>query len=124
VNFAGEVANIKKARAAGGHLEYRPFATIVSLAVVPAPASAQDFVAQLGGQRASYAIVGIAKGPLAAFIVDSSGKEIQSLGKVGPDSLIREAYFGVFRTDPIGPIWYQIAAGDCTSVWVAGTCIE
>jgi hypothetical protein len=116
------VANIDKAKAAGGHLEYDPYATITALALAPAPTAAQEFVNVLSGERPQYAIVATARGPLAAYIVDASGKKTQLGTPISAQTAFRQAYFGQYRDTAIGPIWFQLAYGDCGSGWMAGTC--
>src|ERR1700736_1375128 len=58
--FAEEVANMNKAKATGGHLEYDPLATVTAIAIVTPPVAAQSFVSSLSGQRPQYAIVATA----------------------------------------------------------------
>jgi hypothetical protein len=120
--FQQEVANIDKAKAVGGHLEYDPYATITALAVAPAPAAAQNFVNTLSGQRPQYAVVATARGPLAAYIVDTSGRKTPLGAPLSAQTVFRQAYFGHYQDGPIGPIWFQLAYGDCASAWMAGTC--
>jgi hypothetical protein len=119
--FAEEVANINKAKAAGGHLEYDPLATVTAIAIVTSPVAAQSFVSSLSGQRPRYAIVATAQGPLNAYIVDPLGKRTL-LGQTPAGKTFRQAYFGQYQDGPIGALWFQFAFGDCASVWMAGTC--
>jgi hypothetical protein len=119
--FSAEVANLNKAKAAGGHLDYDPLATYTAIAVVPAPAAAAEFAYTISGRRPQYAIVATAQGPLNAYIVDSSGKRTL-LGQTPAGKTFRQAFFGQYQDESIGPIWFQLAAGDCGSVWMAGAC--
>ena len=119
--FAEEVANIAKAKAAGGHLEYDPLATITAISVVTPSTAAQTFVSDLSGQLPQYAVVSTAQGPLNAYIVDSSGKRTL-LGQTPAGKTFRQAYFGQYQDGSIGPLWFQFAFGDCGSAWMAGTC--
>jgi hypothetical protein len=120
--FATEVDNIHKAMTAGGHIEINPIATLVSLSIVPAPPHAQDYAFTLSGRRPQYALVVTYQGPLASYIVDDSGKRLQTLGTTPAGVRFSDANFGEYANSPIGPIWFQLAADDCNSAWVAGTC--
>jgi hypothetical protein len=55
--FGQEIANMQQAKAAGGHIEIDPLASLVDVALVPAPGAAADYVASLSGQRPRYALV-------------------------------------------------------------------
>jgi hypothetical protein len=120
--FGGEVANMDQARAVGGHIELDPPATLNLLALVPTPAAARQYADSLSGEEPQYAIVATAQGPLAVYIVDSSGKR-HLHGPLTPAGVVfRQAYFGQYRTGSIGPLWFGLAFGACGSAWMAGTC--
>jgi hypothetical protein len=120
--FAGEVANMRKAQAAGGHLQYDPPASITGLAIVPAPQSAQDYALNLSGERPAYALVETLHGPLKAYVVTIAGQR-QPLGPSTPaDEIFRQAFFGHYANPAVGPLWFQLADDDCQSPWVAGAC--
>jgi hypothetical protein len=119
--FSEEVSNINKAKAVGGHLDYEPLATYSAIALVPAPAAAAAFADTISGQRPQFAIVATLQGPLNTYIVDASGKRTL-LGQTAAGQTFRQAVFGQYQDGSIGPIWFELAAGDCGSVWMAGTC--
>lgn len=119
--FAPEVSTMEQAKAAGGHLEFDPAATLTGIAIVPAPVAAADYVSNLSGARPKFAVVGTFQGPIAAFIVTPSGSK-QELGHTNAGVVFRVATFGQFKQSGIGPLWFQMASADCGSAWMAGTC--
>jgi hypothetical protein len=119
--FAGEVSTVQQAKGAGGHLEYDPSATETAISIVPASAEARDYVTNLSGQTAHYAVVGTLRGPITAYIVGKSGERTE-IGHTGSGVVFRRAAFGRYRNDLIGPIWFQFASDNCASAWMAGTC--
>jgi hypothetical protein len=122
--FAGEVASMREAQTAGGHIRLDPPATLVGISLVPAPAKAASYVGTLSGLTPAYALVVTFRGPLASYVVDSSGNRIKKLGETPAGIMYAQAVFGEYRAGPAGPVWYQLAAGDCQSAWMAGTCVR
>ncbi|MDQ6774442.1 MAG: hypothetical protein M3024_15915 [Candidatus Dormibacteraeota bacterium] len=120
--FDPEIGTMRMAKSLGGHLRGDPDATTVGVALTPAPAGAQDFVKALSGEQPAFAVVVTEQGPLAVDVVDPSGKVIKKLGQTAAGVTFQGATFGRFRTDQIGPIWYQLASASCGSTWLAGTC--
>jgi hypothetical protein len=120
--FAPEVGTMNQAKAAGGHLAYEPAATLVAINVVPSSSSAQQFVTGLSGENPPFALAVTYHGPLAAYIVDSSGRKLQELGHTGAGVTFEQAVFGEYIDSQIGSIWFQLATGDCRSAWMGGTC--
>ena len=113
---------MQKAKAAGGHIEIDPQASFLGIAIVAVPTSAADYVTTLSGQRPRYALVVTLQGPIASYIVDNSGKKLQLLGQTATGVTFRQAVFGQYQNGSLGPIWFQLAFGDCSSAWMAGTC--
>jgi hypothetical protein len=120
--FGPEVATMAAAKAAGGHLAYEPAATVVAMSVVPASSAAQEYVGTLSGITPQFALAVTDEGPLAAYIVDQSGNRLQQLGHTDAGVRYEQAYFGSYTNQGLGPLWYQLAAGDCRSAWMSRTC--